>query len=281
MYLINNFRSDQVVVNNNGKRFAIESDPLYINFQKKRNMKRLVLFFLCCCIGAVDIFGSEIIVFNTSPKGYPPYMIKEAGKQSSGIMVEILQIIASKHGYVVKTKGVPRKRVDNQLKTGGLDATARAKEWVPNPENYEFTDVIVRASDVLFSLEKTPITFQKIEDLFGKRIGAHLGYKYPMLDIYFKDNRISRNDTANETAMLTMVLKERTDAAVINELVGKWLIRQKHWQGKFVVSEKEIGGFDYRIMFNKKWRSFVQKFNQELTLMKQNGELERIISKYK
>ena len=244
-------------------------------------MKRLVLFILCCCIGAVDIFGSEIIVFNTTPKGSPPYMIKEAGKKESGIMVEVLQIIATKHGYILETKGVPTKRVEKLLKIGDLDATARAKEWVSNPENYEFTDVIVRARDVLFSLKKTPITFRSIEDLFDKDIGTHLGYKYPMLKTYFKDNRIRRNDTANGTAMLNMVLKERTDAAVMNELVAKWIISKNKWQEKFVISSKEVGGFDYRIMFNKKWRSFVQKFNEELTLMKQNGELEKIISKYK
>jgi polar amino acid transport system substrate-binding protein len=80
--------------------------------------------------------------------------------------------------------------------------------------------------------------------------------------------------------MLNMVLKERTDAAVMNELVAKWIIRENKWQDKFAISSKEVGGFDYRIMFNKKWKSFVQKFNQELTLMKQNGQLERIISKY-
>jgi len=32
IYLINNFPSVQAGINNNGKRFAIESDPLYINF---------------------------------------------------------------------------------------------------------------------------------------------------------------------------------------------------------------------------------------------------------
>ena len=243
-------------------------------------MKKFVLFILCCCLGVFDILGSEIIVFNTTPKGYPPYMIKEAGKKESGIMVEVLQIIATKHGYILETKGIPTKRVEKLLKIGDLDATARAKEWVSNPENYEFTDVIVRARDVLFSLKKTPITFRSIEDLFDKDIGTHLGYKYPMLKTYFKDNRIRRNDTANGTAMLNMVLKERTDAAVMNELVAKWIISKNKWQEKFVISSKEVGGFDYRIMFNKKWNSFVKKFNQELTLMRQNGELEKIISKY-
>ncbi len=243
-------------------------------------MKRLVLSLLCCCLGVFNVLGNETIIFNTTPKGYPPYMIKEASKQERGIMVEVLQNIATKLGYAVETKGIPTKRVDNLIIKGGLDATARAKEWANNPEDYEFTDVIVRARDVLFSLNKNPITFRTIDDLLDKDIGTNLGYSYPILEPYFKDNRIRRNDTANGTAMLNMVLKGRTDAAVINELVAKWIIMQNQWQNNFAISSKEVGGFDYRIMFNKKWKSFVKKFNKELTLMKQNGELERIISKY-
>jgi|GEM_PF-3233891 hypothetical protein len=36
--LINNFQNDQVVINNNGKRFAIESDLLDHNFQIGREI---------------------------------------------------------------------------------------------------------------------------------------------------------------------------------------------------------------------------------------------------
>ncbi|MCP4160535.1 MAG: amino acid ABC transporter substrate-binding protein [Deltaproteobacteria bacterium] len=208
-------------------------------------------------------------------------MIKKTGKQPRGIMIETLQIIASKHGYTVKIDRIPRKRVVLRLNSGKLDATPLAKEWISNPENFEFTDSIIRVRDVLFSLQKLPLKFEKIEDLFGKEIGTHLGYKYPMLTTYFKNNRILRNDTISEKAMFEMLLRKRTDAAIINELVGKWHIRKNLWKGKFVASKKDVGGFDYRIMFARKWRDFVHKFNKELSLMKQNGLLEKIISKYK
>ncbi len=250
-----------------------------LNHPKGEYMIRLVLFFLCCSLGAT--LGSEIILFNMSPKGYPPYMIKEAGKQPRGIMIETLQFIASKHGYKVKIDSIPRKRVVLRLNSGKLDATPRAKEWVSNPENFEFTDSIIRVRDVLFSLQESPLKFEEIEDLFGKEIGTHLGYKYPMLTTYFKNNRILRNDTISENAILEMLIRKRTEAAIVNEIVGKWLIKKNHWKDKFVISKKDVGGFDYRIMFAKRWRSFVHKFNKELLLMKRNGMLEKIMSKYK
>ncbi len=85
-----------------------------------------------------------------------------------------------------------------------------------------------------------------------------------------------------ETAMLGKVYMERSDAAVVNELVGQWLIKNTpHWRNQFVISKREIGGFDYRIQFSKKWKDFVVKVNKELAQMKRDGSLEAIKSKYK
>jgi len=38
IYLMNNLQNDQVVINNNGKKFAIESDLLDHNFQIGREI---------------------------------------------------------------------------------------------------------------------------------------------------------------------------------------------------------------------------------------------------
>ena len=52
-------------------------------------------------------------------------------------------------------------------------------------------------------------------------------------------------------------------------------------QDKFYISDKAISSFDYRFMFTKKWQPFVKMFNLELAVMKENGELARIIENYK
>jgi len=222
------------------------------------------------------------IVFNVSPTGYPPYMFKDANGQAQGIVYDVLNRVATKHGYEVVVVGVPKKRVVLQLRSGELDATALAKEWVKNPEDFEFSDIIVQARDVLFSLKEKPIKFDSIEDLYGKTVGIHLGYSYPFLAEAFSKKYITTSVVNTETAMLGKVYMERSDAAVVNELVGQWLIKNTpRWRNQFVISKREIGGFDYRIQFSKKWKDFVVKVNKELAQMKRDGSLEAIKSKYK
>ncbi len=78
-----------------------------------------------------------------------------------------------------------------------------------------------------------------------------------------------------------MLVFDRTEVAVLNELVGKWLIKKNPlWHQLFFISEQAINQVDYRIMFNKNWQPFVNLFNQELAIMKKNGQLQEIISRY-
>jgi len=248
--------------------------------QLEGNMKKLMVIMMLICLKVTLVSAEEkLIRFNMQEKGFPPFMILN-NSQSPGIMFEVLQVIASKHGYTIEPVSIPRKRVEKRLKSGKLDAMPLAKEWVSNPNDYEFTEPVLNIYNRLFSLAKTPVEVFKIEDFIGSEIIAHIGYRYPMLDPYFNDGRISRRDIKDETTMLQMIDKKRARIAIINEHVGKWIIKQKQWQGKFTISTNDVGFFAYRIAFSKKWKRFVDQFNQELSQMKNQGILEKIISKY-
>jgi len=245
-------------------------------------MKYLFLVGFGCLILVNWAHGQPQIVFNLSPSGYPPYMFQRDNEPAQGIIFDVLKLVADKYGYEIILARIPKNREVLYLKSGDIDANALAKEWVDHPEDFEFTGIIVEARDVLFSLKSAPIKFNEIKDLYGKTIGIHLGYSYPLLEKGFNLGLFYRSNTNSETAMLGKVLVERTDAAVVNELVGHWLIKDNPlWHDKFVVSKKEVGGFDYRIQFSKKWKEFVVKFNQELTRMKGDGRLKKIKAKYK
>ncbi len=209
-------------------------------------------------------------------------MIKSKTGQTHGIIYDVLNIIANKLGYQVVVVGIPKNREIIQLNSGELDANALAIEWVDSPEDYVFTDILVVARDVLFSAKNAPLKFNKLEDLYGKTLGTHLGYSYPFLQDSFDNERITSSQATSEQAMLGKVLAERTQGAVVNEFVGQWLIKNTlGWQEKFVISKKEIGSFDFRIQFSKKWQDFVTLFNRELKIMKKDGRLEEIIKLYR
>ena len=228
------------------------------------------------------LWASTPIIFDLSDSGYPPYLIYEKDSPPGGIMFDVTHKILTKHGYRLEPVGLPKKRQEDLMKKGKLDAVPNAKEWVNDPEAYAFTDTIVEARDIVFSNTNTPVLYFEPKDLLKKVVITHIGYHYPTLEPYFKKQQMERQDARTELAMLTMLERGRGDVAILNELVGLWVIKEQQWYGKFLHSTQEIGHFDYRIMFHKKWQSLVdQTFNPELAQLKQSGQFQKIIEKYR
>jgi len=226
------------------------------------------------------VFAAQPLLFNTTTTGFPPFFVKSQ-ELESGIMYDVMQYISQKHGVKIETVGLPKKRIRKQLDAGLLDANASAKEWIKDSHQYIYTDVVIEVRDVMFSLKKNPINFNSADDLIGKTISTHHGYRYPKLQQYFTDGRIKTLPERNELMMLKAVLFQRADATVINETVANWIIKNEPTlQNIFVASKLEVDSFGYRIMFTKKWQDFTDTFNRELALMKRNGALKKIIDKY-
>ena len=224
----------------------------------------------------------EIIIgFNNV--SWPPYLIKENNGKIHGIMIDVMKEIAQKHGFSVKIAPLPEKRAIRGIAGGEIDAYSKAKEWVDDPNAYLWTDPVLDSTDVLIFPKDRPVKFATPEDLNGKKIGAILGYRYPLLEPYFADGRIKRDDVKKDSLMLRKLLKGRDDAAIINKLVAFWVIRQNpELKGQFAFSEKAVGKAGCRFMFSSKgdWQPFIQLFNRELADMKADGRLDAIVRKY-
>lgn len=253
--------------------------PLLISKRPRLALQCVILIIFSSAIISAVSAEEKTITFNIGPDGYPPYMIKSNSGHPTGIMVDVLEYITKKKGYRVVESNIPRKRVEQWLLSGKLDVTARAKEWTENPDLFVFTTPIVQCSEVIFVRKGSGIN--RLEDLFGKRMGTRLGYYHKDLEPYFRDKRIVRENAPNEWAMFKMLEQGRVDAVSCVELVGQWTIRQNHWEGRFSILKKEVSSYGYRLMFSTKWRPFVQQFNEEFEEMKKNGELDKILSKYR
>ena len=244
-------------------------------------MKNTLAILIFCIVPLQLVTAHSSITLNISEGGYSPYMIKSKTENTSGIIVDVLEVIANKFDHVINYAEIPKNRVESRILAGTLDATPNAKEWVSNQDDFIFSDVIVVVKDVLFSPRQTPIKYTEPIDLKGKMIGINLGYYYPRLQPFIDDGKIQTTEAISEVLMLKKTLKHRSHGAIVNELVGKWIIKNDpSLQGKFYISKKAINSYEYRIMFNKKWQSFVSIFNKELAIMKENGDLSKIIQQY-
>lgn len=223
----------------------------------------------------------QVFRFNVSPNGYPPYLIVHQN-QPSGIMWDVVSVVAQRLGYRVIAEQIPRKRVDQMLLDGYIDATPRAREWADDPEKFLFTDAIVDIEEVFFVPAQSSFYYESPDDLISKTIVTHLGYRYPLLEPYFEEGRIRRFDVSRDKDMFTLVLHgDRFDAAVADRLVGKWILRNEGLRQHFDISNESISNYGFRLMLRKDWQSFASQFNEELAKMKANGELDAILANYR
>lgn len=226
--------------------------------------------------------ASESLRLNVSPNGYPPYTIV-ADQKISGIVWDVVTRIGERLGYRIEARKIPRKRVDGMLLDGFIDATARAEEWTDAPERFVFTDPIVSVREVFFSVGQEPFDYQSPEDLAGKTVLTHLGYKYPNLHDMFNSRKALRFDVPKDRDIFSYLLhgENRFDLAISDVLVGRWLIRKNGWKGRFSTSPQALSDYGLKLMLRPDMADFAQQFNRELAAMKANGELDRILQTYR
>ncbi|WP_148862494.1 substrate-binding periplasmic protein [Marinobacter fonticola] len=233
---------------------------------------------------ASSLLASEAPVFrlNVSPEGYPPYTIVD-GEETSGIIWDVAKRITERLGYRLEAYKIPRKRVDDMLLDDFIDATARAREWTDRPERFVFTDPIVRVREVFFALGEEKFVYDRPEDIAGRTVVTHLGYKYPYLREMFESKRAHRFDVPKDKDLFSYLLHgdDNFDLAISDMLVGQWLIRQNGWRGQFSVSDNALTDLGLRLMLRPDMDAFADKFNAELTAMKSNGDLDRIMDAYR
>ena len=197
-------------------------------------------------------------------------------------MWDVVSTVTQRMGYAVKAKQIPRKRVEEMLLEGYVDGTSRAREWADAPENFLFTDPVVDVEEVFFVPAGSDFAFETPEDLISKTVVTHLGYRYPQLESYFAEGKIRRFDVARDRDMFTFILHgDRFDVALADRLVGKWILRNEGLRDSFDVSAENISKYGFRLMLRKNWQSFADNFNKELAQMRENGELDAILSNYR
>lgn len=223
----------------------------------------------------------KVFRLNVSPNGYPPYLITEED-QTTGIVWTVVEEIAGRLGYRIEAHKVPRKRVDQMLLEGVIDATPRAREWTSSPEDFVFTDPVVTIEEVVFFPSGSPHDFQVIQDLFSLTLVTHLGYHYPTLDDHFQSGNIRRFDVSRDQDLFFYVLQgDELDAAVADRLLGQWILYKAGIKDKFRSSSTTLSEAGLRIMLRHEWHGFAQEFNKELASMRQSGRIDAILSNYR
>lgn len=226
--------------------------------------------------------GGLNLTFYVSSPSYPPfiYPTKDNGT-FAGLIPDLLNQVAKNEGVEVNYLLYNRFRAEESIYNGEIDATVLASEWATHPEKLIFSTPLLKINDYFYQAAPFVPDTQLDTLIHNKLICARRGFAYPKLDQLFEREMADRVDTSSEVTQFKMLVRNRCQFAISNDLIAQWLIKQYQWQDKIFQFPNPINEpIGYTIAFTPKWKNFASKFDEHVAKLKENGELTVLLEKH-
>ena len=213
----------------------------------------------------------------------PPWKILSPRQEYTGIDMDILQRLATKHDLRLVVKPAPLARCLAMLKSGDADVVSNLMR-TPDREGYiHYLEVPyqTRTDKVFYLQADNPRQIQSYEELYGLSIGVKRGAKYGSR--FDGDSRLYKESAVSGLMNLKKLAAGRLDAVISTESEGDYLIKSRHWQHKF---KKAALRFDeprdvyFGLSRRSKLLSLAGSFEVDLRQLLQSGQLEQIKARY-
>ncbi len=230
---------------------------------------------------AASLVGKETLTMITSPD-YPPYEFYDTRKgknQIVGFDIDIANYIAAELGFTLKVTEADFNGLIPALQANRADFVMAGMTPTPQRrQNVDFSIVYYEAKDTIVSSIDSNIT--DTQDLSGKKVGVQLGtiQEENAKKIAAKVPGIQIKRLNRVPEIIQEIKSGRIDAAIIEDNVARGSIQVNPSLQLNVIPSVE-GASGSAIAFPK-GSSLVKPFNKVLQQMKDNGELEKLATKW-
>ncbi|WP_150909997.1 transporter substrate-binding domain-containing protein [Niallia taxi] len=250
----------------------------------KKRVLGIVLLLVCMLLAACGKSASggdgdkKQLVMGTSADYSPfEYIDTATSEDIIGFDVDLAKALGEKLGYEIVVKDMDFSGLITSLQSGKVDFVMAGME--PTPErskNVDFTDSYFR-SDILMVVAKDG-DVQSFEDIKGKTVGVQIGSIQADKAKELQKEVDFQVETRDRVPDLVEELKSgRFDGVLMEEAVSKGYLKNNDSLKVISVPNNETIGAS--IAFQKD-SEFTEKFNKELAVMKENGELDELVSKW-
>lgn len=215
----------------------------------------------------------KVIVMGTNAE-FPPFEYIEANKVV-GFDVDIANKIAEKLDLELVVENMQFASLTAALQTGKVDFVVAG--MTNNPERAKevnFSDGYFNASQVII-VKKGNEEVKSKEDLVGKKIGVQLGTTGESESKEIEGATVESYD-AGYAAVMSLV-NGKIDAVVIDQEPAEKFVAQND---KIMMLDEELTNEEYAIAVNKENEELLNKINEVLKELKENGEYDTLCEKY-
>ncbi|CAM3362109.1 ABC transporter substrate-binding protein [Shewanella violacea] len=226
---------------------------------------------------------ARTVVFVTS--AYAPYVINTDGL-ATGLFPDIVTAAFVEMGYKVKFKFQPWQRGEKSVRSGTAFATFPYLKNPARESEFDFSEpVLFFYPKFFYNIETFPHGFewQTLADFKPYRVGGVRGYWY---ENSFKQAGIAAQYVTSDKQNIEMLLVQRIDFTLIDELVGWNLIRETApgMVHKYAVASRPQSSDAFHLMISRDYpntKLLRLTFDLGLLRIKQNGIFQQILDKYR
>lgn len=246
----------------------------------------LVLSFSIYILTSFSSVAEERDVVRLTNGEWPPYLSEKLPHYgaASHIVVEAFQAVGVDVEYVF----LPWSRSYRYAVEGvGEGKTCHGSVvWVYTPDrakNFNYSEIVVEETEVLFHLKSKPLVWREVEDLRGKIIGGTQHTAYPFFEKAEEKGLLTIQRAGNYDTLFQRLLAERIDAVPQVRHVGKHFMENnltEDERNRITFSETVVDNRRYHLIFSKKGdpeQKYLNLFNKGLELIRDNGAYDSIL----
>lgn len=233
----------------------------------------LALVLACAALAGCGGSKKETLTMGTNA-AFPPYEYYD-GDSIVGIDAEVAQLIADKLNMQLEIKDMEFEGIIGAVQAGSIDIgmagmTVNAKRQ----KSVDFTDSYAKGIQVVIVKEDS--TIKSTDDLKGKKIGVQSSTTG---DIYATDDFGEENVKrySNGAAAVEAMLSGVVDAVIIDNEPAKAFVKAN---AGTKILETEYANEDYAIAVSKNNTELLNKVNDALKSLIEDGSVQKIIDKY-
>ncbi|WP_428035943.1 substrate-binding periplasmic protein [Amphritea sp.] len=217
---------------------------------------------------------------------WKPYQVSEAGRVT-GMDIELLDTIMNKAGCTYQLKNVPWERSMRYVRTGDLDMalgtskTDERSKWAYFSEAYrrEIMAIFIRSNE--YQKWSKAQDFEQLARLKPRVMvlhGAYYGSTWSKIKDRFFVHPLNRYEP-----LIKMLGVQRTDVVLTDLYNGKVLAKELGLENELTTLDWNASDDDIHLMLSKKTvsPSDVEIINRAILELRQSGQLEAIIQRYR
>lgn len=151
----------------------------------------------------------------------PPYSYVDNNSRPSGLLIDILDIMASELDFALQIIPCPFPRCLKMVKEGKVDVLGELINTPERAKDFDFLRpayMVLHSSFVFYTLNSSDISVQAYSELMDKRIAVMRGAAY--FAQFDNDPLLKKVEVDTERTVVEMLLKGRVDLAISVEVTA-------------------------------------------------------------